>query len=905
MAGAADFVVSITLKALDQASPVLGGVIRNVGDAGSAVTKAGADLAATGARMSLAGDAIVGGLTALAIHASEGGRALHDMAARTGASVERLSALGYAARMTGTDLGAVEVGMKMVAKTAYAASGASDAGAKATRDYNIALRELNLEAAKGDMTQAEYAVKLDKITAELADGQEATKGAAEAYKTLGISVTDAKGQLKTTEELFTEVGNALRNVPDPATRAALAVAIFGRSGTQLIPMFTDAKKSVSEFTAEAERLGLVTSTKTANAMDEFRDKLDTLKESGSKVFNALGAAAVPFLTQLIELVQPIVTWLVQWIKAHSDLSGTAVMVVGSLALLVGGVGKVLTVVGGAVEGWTALVGLFSRGAVAANAAANAVGGVGAAAQVAAPGMQVAATWGQSMSLMFARLGTGATTAAMGTNTATTAIGALRAMMAGWQTSLVAMLGPAGVIALVVLAIAALAYELYKLTQSWNTTRLAQEASTKSLQEGIAAEEKAAEARGQGTRAKAFARERKTVRPTWEQRVRGAITPGISAQQIAEQEAWAEQPSTLARAAGGPVKRGQPYLVGEEGPEMFRPEEDGEIVAGDGGKREVASGKRQEKRRRERREEEVGKYMPIGTYMPIRATGGPVKQGQPYLVGDAGPELYLPAGLTEAMEQIDLGGALGKARNPEAQFAWPGKGNGGLESPPHPEGQDWEGQVARRIGAGDGLKARPTQQEEWASWQEAAGAGGIGLGGGMGGPTGAAARIGADTASGAGRGIGGFSAGQVDDVAAVMGAEMERIVAARTGGGGTGGFGEQTLGLETARRDPMAAYAFAQRENPEGFGQVSYDQFREQIGAGGEGGGDRGRRRAESPSYAAGGEGRGRGGDTYNYTIQFTGAVNGESSLRRIVRDVVEETLQAQQFRGSAGALSTG
>jgi hypothetical protein len=565
------------------------------------------------------------------------------------------------------------------------------------------------------------------------------------------------------------------------------------------------------------------------------------------------------------------------------------MVVGSLALLVGGVGKVLTVVGGAVEGWTALVGLFSRGAVAANAAANAVGGVGAAAQVAAPGMQVAATWGQSMSLMFARLGTGATTAAMGTNTATTAIGALRAMMAGWQTSLVAMLGPAGVIALVVLAIAALAYELYKLTQSWNTTRLAQEASTKSLQEGIAAEEKAAEARGQGTRAKAFARERKTVRPTWEQRVRGAITPGISAQQIAEQEAWAEQPSTLARAAGGPVKRGQPYLVGEEGPEVFRPEEDGTIIA-DATSRVPT----ERERRRKRRETEVGMYM------PIRATGGPVKQGQPYMVGEAGPELYLPAGLKEAMEQIDLGGALGKARNPEAQFAWPG--TDATSRVPTGEGQDWEGQVARRIGAGDGLKARPTQQEEWASWQEAAGAGGIGLGGGMGGPT---VPRGTDATSRVPTGAGGFSAGQVDDVAAVMGAEMERIVAARTGGGGTGGFGEQTLGLETARRDPMAAYAFAQRENPEGFGQVSYDQFREQIGAGGEGGGDRGRRRAESPSYAAGGEGRGRGGDTYNYTIQFTGAVNGESSLRRIVRDVVEETLQAQQFRGSAGALSTG
>jgi hypothetical protein len=34
----------------------------------------------------------------------------------------------------------------------------------------------------------------------------------------------------------------------------------------------------------------------------------------------------------------------------------------------------------------------------------------------------------------------------------------------------------------------------------------------------------------------------------------------------------------ARAKGGPVKAGKPYLVGEEGPEIMVPEEDGEIVS---------------------------------------------------------------------------------------------------------------------------------------------------------------------------------------------------------------------------------------------------------------------------------------------------------------------------------------
>ena len=34
----------------------------------------------------------------------------------------------------------------------------------------------------------------------------------------------------------------------------------------------------------------------------------------------------------------------------------------------------------------------------------------------------------------------------------------------------------------------------------------------------------------------------------------------------------------ARAKGGPVKAGEPYLVGEEGPEIVVPDEDGEVIA---------------------------------------------------------------------------------------------------------------------------------------------------------------------------------------------------------------------------------------------------------------------------------------------------------------------------------------
>lgn len=62
-----------------------------------------------------------------------------------------------------------------------------------------------------------------------------------------------------------------------------------------------------------------------------------------------------------------------------------------------------------------------------------------------------------------------------------------------------------------------------------------------------------------------------------------------------------------RAAGGPVRHGMAYLVGEEGPELFMPHK-------------------------------------AGTIIPHRANGGMVDALSPYLVGERGGELYVPADL---------------------------------------------------------------------------------------------------------------------------------------------------------------------------------------------------------------------------------------------------------------------
>ena len=88
-----------------------------------------------------------------------------------------------------------------------------------------------------------------------------------------------------------------------------------------------------------------------------------------------------------------------------------------------------------------------------------------------------------------------------------------------------------------------------------------------------------------------------------------------------------------RATGGDVLSNQPYWVGEKGPEVFVPKGAGYIVPTE---RLAALANMAA----------AGAMGPVGLWkslasLPARANGGDVMPNQPYLVGERGPEVFLP------------------------------------------------------------------------------------------------------------------------------------------------------------------------------------------------------------------------------------------------------------------------
>lgn len=230
--------VTILLNAIDKASPVFGKVGGNVVSFAKVGTAA---FLAVGTAAAAAGTAIAAGLLKAADHFSEVGSALNDMRARTGVSAQALAEFGHAANQTGSSIEDVETSIK----------------------------------------------KMQKTVGDAANG---SKAATAVLARLGLTLGEI--QRLSPDRQFQIIADRIHVIPSAAGRAATAMAIFGKSGTSLLPMI----ENLSELRAEAHQLGLVLSDEQVAAADALGDAMDKAKAAVGGVVLQIGAAMAPAIT---------------------------------------------------------------------------------------------------------------------------------------------------------------------------------------------------------------------------------------------------------------------------------------------------------------------------------------------------------------------------------------------------------------------------------------------------------------------------------------------------------------------------------------------------------------------------------------------------------------------------------
>ncbi len=277
----------------------------------------GAGLRAVGVRMAGIGAAAVTSLLGAARHFVTFGDSLDKMSERTGVSVEALSELGFAAELAGGDLETLENGLKFMQRSI-------------------------VEAAQG------------------------SERAQRALSVLGLTVAELAGL--SPDEQFKRLADRIARVEDPALRTALAMEIFGRSGTKLLPLLTEGARGIEALQEQARRLGLTVSAETARDAAELNDTLDTLWRVVRQGVFTIGAALAPTLKDIAERVTRVIVAATDWIKRNREVVVWALKVAAAVAitgvaliglgLVVSGLGAALGVLAAIVSGIGTVFGLI-------------------------------------------------------------------------------------------------------------------------------------------------------------------------------------------------------------------------------------------------------------------------------------------------------------------------------------------------------------------------------------------------------------------------------------------------------------------------------------------------------------------------------------------------------------------
>jgi hypothetical protein len=157
-----------------------------------------------------------------------------------------------------------------------------------------ALSELNYAAKLSDVSQEALSTSLKKLAVNMADAAGGGKEAAASFKAIGVEIRDSSGNLRGTDAVLQDIAARFATFADGPEKAALAVRLFGRSGESLIPLLN----SMSQLREEGRQFGAVYGTDFARAAEQFNDNMTRLGVAVERVKVEIVGGMLPGLTRL-------------------------------------------------------------------------------------------------------------------------------------------------------------------------------------------------------------------------------------------------------------------------------------------------------------------------------------------------------------------------------------------------------------------------------------------------------------------------------------------------------------------------------------------------------------------------------------------------------------------------------
>ena len=196
----------------------------------------------------------------------------------------------------------------------------------------IALAGLEKAAADNDVSLEQLGTALTKYSNNIG------KGGAEVETALGrIGVSIDELRSMSPEDQISLIADRLPKLTTESERVATAMALMGRNGAALIPVFSNGAKGLNDAAKAAQETGQAMDDEALDAAVKLDIAFNDLSSASLGVGRAIGEALGTTISDLVGGVTNVVVGIAAWIKNNPDLVRTILNVSVAVGVLGAGV----------------------------------------------------------------------------------------------------------------------------------------------------------------------------------------------------------------------------------------------------------------------------------------------------------------------------------------------------------------------------------------------------------------------------------------------------------------------------------------------------------------------------------------------------------------------------------------
>ena len=164
------------------------------------------------------------------------------------------------------------------------------------------LQQLQFAASQTGVTTAELNKGLERFSRSISEASTGIGVGKRSFEALGVTLAKSDGSLKSTDELLAEVADRFAQVKDPADRVRIAIDLFGRAGGGMVNTLKDGSAGLKALGADFNAVTIQLTGQQAAAVEEANDLFDKLGRTFASIGQQITSFLMPALAGIAEML---------------------------------------------------------------------------------------------------------------------------------------------------------------------------------------------------------------------------------------------------------------------------------------------------------------------------------------------------------------------------------------------------------------------------------------------------------------------------------------------------------------------------------------------------------------------------------------------------------------------------